>query len=57
MTPAEFAALPCAAHHAVWQAHAEGRIDATRRSADLSGTLAYNRAQVLELLRETVTRD
>lgn len=54
MTPAEFAALPSALHHAVWAAHAEGRIDAAPWSPMQPGsTRVYNRAQVLELLRET----
>lgn len=49
MTLAEFAALGSDAHHAVWAAHTEGRVDA----AQLSQVLVYNRAQVRELLRET----
>lgn len=57
MTPEEFAALPSAVHHAVWRAHAAGRIDAARWATGPGSTLVYSRAQVLELLRETaVTR-
>jgi len=54
MTPAEFADLGSAAHHAVWRAHAERRIDAVYWLPSRSGSIRlYNRAQVLELLRET----
>lgn len=53
MTPAEFAALPSDAHHAVWAAHAEGRVDAAR----LSQVLVYNRAQVAGLLRAMAVAD
>jgi len=52
MTPAEFAALPSVAHHAVWRAHAERRFD-TARPANPGDPRIYNRAQVLELLRKT----
>lgn len=48
MTVAEFAALPSDAHHAVWAAHAERRVDAV---AALQ-VLRYRRDQVLALLRE-----
>lgn len=51
MTPDEFAALPSAVHHAVWAAHAGKRIDSW--SAAPGDPHVYNRAQVLELLRET----
>jgi hypothetical protein len=55
MTPEEFAALGPAAHHAVWRADAQGRIDAASRSK--GDPKVYNRAQVRALLRETaVTR-
>ncbi len=53
MTPAEFANLGSAAHHAVWAAHGEGRIDAASRTATPGSPLVYNRAQVRALLRET----
>jgi hypothetical protein len=57
MAPAEFAALPSAAHHAVWAAYAEKRIDAIGPPRSPGDPRRYNRAQVLELLRETaVTR-
>ncbi len=58
MTPKEFARLSSDAHHAVWQAHADRRIDAVPATASgRAGTLVYNRAQVLALVRETaVTR-
>ena len=49
MTPAEFADLPADAHHAVWAAHQEGRVDGTRLGTG-SRTYVYNRAQVAELL-------
>lgn len=46
--------LPAAVHHAVWDAHAVRRIDAVPWAPSKHGsTLVYNRAQVLELLRET----
>lgn len=51
MTPEEFAALPSAVHHAVWQAVADKRIDG--RSNAPGDPHVYNRAQVLELARET----
>jgi hypothetical protein len=57
MTPDEFAALPSDAHHAVWRAHGERRIDSDPPVAVSGSPLVYNRAQVLELLSETaVTR-
>lgn len=52
MTPAEFADLTSDQHHAVWAAHAAGRVDAAR-SGGVGSTLVYNRAQVYDLLRET----
>jgi hypothetical protein len=48
MTVAEFAALPSAAHHAVWQAHAGKRVDVI----PVARVYRYHRAQVLALLRE-----
>jgi hypothetical protein len=54
MTPEEFADLPSGAHHAVWRAAAERRVDwklASEGSA--SGARVYHREQVLALLRET----
>lgn len=48
MAPDEFAALDSDAHHAVWRAHSEGRVDAVPRQ----NVKQYHRAQVLELLRE-----
>lgn len=56
MTPAEFADLPSDAHHAVWAAHAGGRVDAARYGAPGS-VLVYNRAQVAGLLREMAVAD
>jgi hypothetical protein len=54
MTPAEFAALSSAAHHAVWRADAQGRIDSAPASATQPSAMrVYNRAQVLALLSET----
>ncbi|HMH90006.1 MAG TPA: hypothetical protein VK586_02860 [Streptosporangiaceae bacterium] len=53
MTRAEFAALPSAAHHAVWQAHKEKRIDSDPPVPVSGKPLVYNRAQVLALLAET----
>jgi hypothetical protein len=50
MTPDEFAALPADAHHAVWKAAHERRIDWVPNDA-VNGTRRYRRAQVLELLR------
>ena len=56
MRPDEFAALPSAAHHAVWAAHAAGRVDGVLWSPG-SMTFVYNRAQVRALLAGTaVTR-
>jgi hypothetical protein len=53
MTLAEFAALDSDAHHAVWRAHAEGRVDAVPSSKPATACARlYNRAEVLELLRE-----
>lgn len=49
MTVAEFAALPSDAQIAVWQAHAEKRIDAV----PVGQVLQYRRDQVLALLQET----
>lgn len=46
MTPDEFAVLGSDAQHAVWRAHAEGRVDATPRQ----NIRQYHRVQVLELL-------
>jgi hypothetical protein len=52
MTPAEFAALPADAHHAVWAASYEGRIDSAPVSPTQPHAMqVYDRAQVLELLR------
>jgi hypothetical protein len=48
MTPEEFAALPSDAHHAVWRAHAAGRLD----SVPECNVRRYHRAQVLALLGE-----
>lgn len=48
MTVAEFAALPSDAHHAVWRAHHEKRLD----SVPEGGVRRYHRAQVLALLGE-----
>jgi hypothetical protein len=58
MTPEEFARLPAGAHHAVWQAHAQGLIDSVPASAKRpKGPQRYHRGQVLALLGEaTVTR-
>ncbi len=54
MTRAEFAALPSAAHHAVWRALTEKRIDAAYWQPSKHGSIrVYNRAQVLALLAET----
>jgi len=53
MRPAEFARLPAAVRHAVWDLHAVRRIDAVPWSTQPGGTLVYNRAQVLALLRGT----
>jgi hypothetical protein len=54
MTPEEFAALPSAAHHAVWAAHHAGRIDSVYWQPSKTGSIrVYNRAQVLALLAET----
>lgn len=54
MTLAEFAALGSDAHHAVWRAHGEGRVDAVPSSKPATACARlYNRAQVQELLRET----
>jgi hypothetical protein len=48
MTVAEFAALPSDAQIAVWQAHAEKRLDAIPEC----NVKRYHRAQVLALLGE-----
>jgi hypothetical protein len=53
MTPAEFADLPSDAHHAVWAAHREGRVDGTRWPPRGGTVLVYNRAQVRKLLAAT----
>lgn len=53
MTPAEFAGLGSDAHHAVWRAAAEGRIDAAPWSqGQRGGHRVYNRAQVRKLLAD-----
>lgn len=49
MTVKEFAALPAAAHHAVWKAAGEGRV-AVIPAGGSSVTRRYHRAQVLALL-------
>ena len=51
MTPAEFAGLGSDAHHAVWTAHKDGRVDAVQLA--VGGSYRYHREQVLALLRET----
>lgn len=51
MTPREFASLSGDAHHAVWAAHAEGRVDAVRASPK-GVILLYRRDQVRALLGE-----
>lgn len=48
LTVDEFAALPSAAHHAVWRAQAERRVDVV----PVHDVLRYHRAQVLAILRE-----
>lgn len=48
MTVEEFAALPSEAHHAVWQAQADRRIDVF----PVNNVYRYRRAQVTALLRE-----
>ncbi len=53
MTPREFAALTSDARHAVWDAHANRRVEAIRTSAgSANGMLRYHRGQVMALLRE-----
>ena len=50
LTPAEFADLPADAHHAVWAAHQEGRVDGTRWPPGSGTVYVYSRAQVAALL-------
>lgn len=53
MTPREFAALSSDAHHAVWRAHAEHRVDAVPALASApSHVRLYHRGQVRALLTE-----
>jgi len=51
MTPAQFAELPAAVHHAVWQAHADGRVSAVP-STPRGLMLRYRRDQVEALMGE-----
>jgi len=49
MTAVEFAELPAAVHHAVWQAHADGRVSAVP-STPRGLMLRYRRDQVEALM-------
>ena len=49
MTVGEFAQLPADAHHAVWKAAHEGRLDWIPNDAP-NGTRRYHREQVRALL-------
>ena len=50
MTIDEFAELPSHAHHAVWKAYAERRVDVIPVSPRTTSTIfRYHRAQVLEI--------
>jgi hypothetical protein len=51
MTPAQFAGLPSSVHHAVWQAHADGRVNAVP-STPRGLMLRYRRDQVEALMGE-----
>jgi hypothetical protein len=53
LTPEEFAKLGSTAHHAVWRAAAEKRVDSRPWSASYpTGVRVYRRDQVLALLDE-----
>lgn len=51
MNAQEFASLPADAHHAVWAAHRDGRVDAVPASPR-GCILLYHRDQVRALLGE-----
>lgn len=58
MTPAEFAGLPSDAHHAVWRAHNEGRIDSVPATRSPTAcTRLFHRDQVTRLLAEAGVGD
>lgn len=52
LTVDEFAELPTAAQHAVWQAYNEHRIDVIPVSRTTSTVYRYSRRQVADILRE-----
>lgn len=56
MTVAEFAALPAAAHHAVWAEVRRHGVTGRVATIPVSGILRYHRDQVLALLAEAGVR-